>query len=232
MEDVPYLSIEVFPKLLTVKHSLVNAFIGRVPNVEMKIDRVEALKRLKSYHAQVRMNLGLDQMCYITAEQVHSADVSTFTADTISAGDKLEYQFPKTDSIITNVKNVCLGIYVADCCAVYFYDPIQGAIGLAHSGKKGTEGKIVTRTIQQMQKTYGSDPSQMIVQLSPCIRPPFYEVDIPKAIIAECREANVSACNIHDCQSNTAADLGRYYSYRMELGKTGRMLALLAIRGR
>ena len=40
---------------------------------------------------------------------------------------------------MTNVRGLCLGVYVADCCAIYLADPVKRAIGLLHSGKKGTE---------------------------------------------------------------------------------------------
>ena len=90
--------------------------------------------------------------------------------------------FPRCDGIITNQRSVALGIYVADCCAVYIVDPKTPAIGLVHSGRKGTELGVVTNAIRQMIERFGSDPANMIVQLSPCIRPPHYEVDFAAEI--------------------------------------------------
>ena len=101
------------------------------------------------------------------------------------------------------------------------------AIGLVHSGKKGTERAIVPKAIQQMREHFGSDPAELIVQLSPCIRPPHYEIDFAAKIIEQCRAAG--AKNIHDPGVCTACDIDRYYSYRAEKGKTGRMLALLGL---
>jgi len=65
------------------------------------------------------------------------------------------------------------------------------------------------------------------VQLSPCIRPPHYEVDFAAEIVRQCRASGVKT--IHDSGVCTACDLKRYYSYRAEKGKTGRMLALLGL---
>jgi copper oxidase (laccase) domain-containing protein len=67
----------------------------------------------------------------------------------------------------------------------------------------------------------------MIVQLSPCIRPPHYEVDFAAEIIRQCRSMGIK--EIHDSGVCTACDLRRYYSYRAEKGKTGRMLAVLGL---
>ena len=74
---------------------------------------------------------------------------------------------------------------------------------------------------------FGSDPANMIVQLSPCIRPPHYEVDFAAEIVRQCRELGVKT--IHDSGVCTACDLDRYYSYRAEKGKTGRMLASIGL---
>jgi copper oxidase (laccase) domain-containing protein len=141
--------------------------------------------------------------------------------------EKYQKEFPSCDGIITNQRGVALGIYVADCCAVYIVDPKTPAIGLVHSGRKGTELGVVTNATRQMIHRFGSDPANMIVQLSPCIRPPHYEVDFAAEIIRQCRALGVK--EIHDSSICTACDLGRYYSYRAEKGKTGRMLAVLGL---
>ncbi|PYL69986.1 MAG: hypothetical protein DMF22_10430, partial [Verrucomicrobia bacterium] len=63
--------------------------------------------------------------------------------------------------------------------------------------------------------------------LSPCIRPPHYELDFAAEIVRQCRALGVK--EIHDPAVCTACDLDCYYSYRAEKGKTGRMLALLGL---
>ena len=78
-----------------------------------------------------------------------------------------------------------------------------------------------------MIKRFGSDPGNMLVHLSPCIRPPHYQVDFAAEIIQQCRALDVQ--QIHNSGICTACDLERYYSYRAEKGKTGRMLALIGL---
>jgi len=78
-----------------------------------------------------------------------------------------------------------------------------------------------------MSDRFGADPANMIVQLSPCIRPPHYEVDFAAEIVRHCRTLGIK--KIHDSCVCTAGDLHRYYSYRAEKGKTGRMLALIGL---
>ena len=138
-----------------------------------------------------------------------------------------DVQFASCDGFITNQRKVALGIHVADCCAVYIVDPKKPAIGLVHSGKKGTELGVVSNAIAQMKAHFGSNPAELVVQLSPCIRPPHYEVDFASEIVRQCRALGVE--EIHDAGVCTACDLARYYSYRAEKGKTGRMLALIGL---
>jgi copper oxidase (laccase) domain-containing protein len=141
--------------------------------------------------------------------------------------EKYGNEFPACDGIITNQRGIAIGVYVADCCAVYIVDPKTPAIGLVHSGRKGTELGVVTNAITQMISRFESDPANMVVQLSPCIRPPHYEVDFAAEIVRQCRALGVK--EIHESGVCTACDLNRYYSYRAEKGKTGRMLALIGL---
>jgi hypothetical protein len=129
------------------------------------------------------------------------------------------------DGLVTNQPGIILSIYVADCGAIWLADRETGAIGLLHSGKKGTEGNIFAAGLQTLHENFGTRPENVVAVLSPCIRPPDYEVDFAQEIHTQAQQAGVGT--FHDCRLNTAADLGRFYSYRRELGKTGRMLALI-----
>ena len=130
--------------------------------------------------------------------------------------------------MVTCDREVFLGIYVADCCTVFLVDSRRKAIGLAHSGKKGTSLNIVGQTVRCMSEQFETDPRDLVAQLSPCIRPPHYEVDFAAEIREQLNQSGVR--KIFDSGENTGSDLTRFYSYRMEKGRTGRMLGLLALR--
>ena len=213
--------VEFFPAL-TATSVCRHAFIKRVRGIDVSHDKTEALKRLDVVHREARLEIGMADWPLLTAQQIHGDKIAT--VDQPVARDK---EFAGCDGLITNQKRIALGIHVADCCAIYIVDPKMPAIGLVHSGKKGTERAIVPKAIQQMREHFGSDPAELIVQLSPCIRPPHYEIDFAAKIIEQCRAAG--AKNIHDPGVCTACDTDRYYSYRAEKGKTGRMLALLGL---
>ena len=213
--------VEYFPGLRAIAFCR-HAFIERIPGIGVSHDKAEALKRLDAVHREMRAQIGMAEWPLLTAQQIHGDKIAIVDR---SIGHDTE--FAGCDGLITNQRRIALGIHVADCCAIYIVDPKTSAIGLVHSGKKGTERAIVSNAIQQMRESFGSDPAELIVQLSPCIRPPHYEIDFAAKIIEQCRASGVK--NIHDSGVCTARDIDRYYSYRAEKGKTGRMLALLGL---
>jgi copper oxidase (laccase) domain-containing protein len=197
-------------------------FVKRIPGTDVFDDKAAALERLETAHRQARTRLEMKDWPPVTAEQVHGDQIAVIDAAIVKSKN-----FPGCDGFVTNQRRIALSIYVADCCAVYIVDPKTPAAGLVHSGKRGTEGAIVSKAIAELRQRFGSNPASLIVQLSPCIRPPHYEVDFAAQIREQARASGVQ--QIHDCGICTACDLDAYYSYRAEKGKTGRMLAVLGL---
>ena len=198
-------------------------FTLRHPTMDVLAEKALVVERLWDWHRGHVADMGFAPASLRTAEQVHGADVAV--VDHQSAAHAAE-----TDALVTNTPGIMLGIYVADCCAVFLADTVTGAVGLAHSGKKGTEAGITARALHLMSERFASRAQDIVVVLSPCIRPPAYEVDFAAEIRRQCLEAGVLRDNLHDSGECTSADPRRFYSYRMEKGRTGRMLALLGRR--
>lgn len=216
---IPARDVEFFPALQAIP-GIRHAFTQRIRGLDVAVEREEALARLEKHLTAARHELGVGEKVFITGTQVHGADVAIVDADSSTPVQGV-------DGLITADPEVCLGIYVADCCAVYLVDPVKKVIALLHSGKKGTEQAISAVAIQRMRDEFGCAPADMVAQLSPCIRPPQYEIDFAAQVVAQCRAEGVAS--VHDTGTCTAANVEHYYSYRREKGKTGRMLALLAL---
>jgi copper oxidase (laccase) domain-containing protein len=199
-----------------------HVFIQRIRGIDVSHDKAEALKHLDAAHREIRDSLGIGAWPLLIAEQIHGNKIAV-----VDLPVETNKEFAGCDGIVTNQREVALGIHVADCCAVYIVDPKTPAVGLVHSGRKGTELGVVPNAIEQMIKRFGSNPANLIVQLSPCIRPPHYEVDFAAEIIWQCRSRGVE--RIYDSGICTACHVDLYYSYRAEKGRTGRMLALIAL---
>jgi copper oxidase (laccase) domain-containing protein len=219
--DLKQLPIEEF-RAIKVSGVCRHAFVKRIAGIDVSHDKPEALRRLETAHRELRHRIGLADWPLLTVEQIHSDKIAM--VDEPIESDK---HFTACDALITNQRGVLLGIHVADCCAVYIVDPKTAAIGLVHSGRKGTELGVVPNAITQLIERFGSKPAELIAQLSPCIRPPHYEIDFAAEIGRQCRALGVK--EIHDSGVCTACHVDLYYSYRAEKGRTGRMLALLGL---
>ena len=214
--------IETFPALSAME-GLVHGFILKHPDIDVKTDRETALIRLEEHHVERLQELGIERAHLATGQQVHGNHVELCQPEL----EPVDTCFPKTDGLITSRKGQYLGVFVADCGAVFLADPVKKACGLVHSGKKGTEMAIGPVAIEKMIDTFGSNPNDIVVQVAPCIRPPEYEVDFAAHIVENCVSAGVPESQVHDCGVCTTSDPNRYYSYRKEMGKTGRLFAVI-----
>lgn len=219
MTNIPSIPFENFPALESLS-KIRAVFLQRVPGVDVRTDRDTAMQRLAGIQREALDALGFANMPIARAGQIHSANVAR-----VSRADS--FPVPDCDALVTTERHLCLGIHVADCAAVYIADRLGRVIGLAHSGRKGTELGIVPETIAAVCAAAGVDAQDLIVQISPCIRPPRYEIDFAADIRLQAIAAGVR--EIHDCARCTGSDVKAYYSYRMEEGQTGRLLAALAL---
>ena len=200
-------------------------WIGRVPDLPITGDRDEAMKLLRPHHSAAVSEFAGPDAAWWRAEQVHGTHVAVVPGQVqILAPDGLPV-VPHTDGLVTCQPQIVLTIYTADCGPIWLADRRTGAIGLLHSGKKGTEGNIFQAALRIMALQFGTRASDVTAVLGPCIRQPDYEVDFAAQIGQQAADAGVGI--FLDCGLNTASDLNRFYSYRRELGKTGRMMALI-----
>jgi len=157
----------------------------------------------------------------VSAEQVHGAGVAR--VGRADAGKVVR----GADALISGERDLTLVVRVADCGPVWLHCGKTGAIGLVHSGRKGTELGIVPAAIRAMKKEFGADPGEMLGLLGPCIRPPQYDVDFAGEIVRQLKDEGVG--EVVDTHLCTASDPGRFFSYRREKGKTGRHYAILSL---
>ncbi len=138
--------------------------------------------------------------------------------------------FPDTDSLVTNVNNIPIAVVTADCAGVFLYDPTNRVIGIVHSGRTGTEGEIVTKTINKMHDQYRTCTENLIVGLGPCIHNCCYDIDIPSLINTQLLELGVRPENIEISDLCTSCNNHIFYSYRADGGRTGRFINLIMLR--
>ena len=162
------------------------------------------------------------------ADLVHGTKVTK-----INSADE-NFIIPETDGLISSERNIVLTITVADCFPIYFYNPKENKIGLAHSGWRGTVSNIAAKVIQAMD----CKPEDVFVGIGPGIQSCHFEVkeDIiesfkayPKAVIYRQKKvfinlpsiikeqlANSGVKIIEDSAECTYCNQDKYFSFRRD----------------
>lgn len=112
--------------------------------------------------------LGIPRQSLVRMHQVHSNTVTW--VNTSDLGKKKE----QTDGLLTEQKNVFLGVITGDCIPLLLYDKEKHFIGAVHAGWRGVYNEIVTETIRAMI-IKGSNPEDILVGIGPSIRVCCYE---------------------------------------------------------
>lgn len=112
----------------------------------------------------------------VTSDQTHTANVRVITEADRGNGITKPRPYTDVDGMITNAPGLVLATFYADCVPLYFIDPVRKAIGLSHSGWRGTAAHIGAVTVRRMQEEYGSLPEDIYGAIGPSICQECYEV--------------------------------------------------------
>lgn len=113
---------------------------------------------------------------YVFSHQTHTTNIRVVTRKDQGKGFVRPLDYQDVDGLITNEPELVLSTFYADCVPLFFVDPRKNAIGLSHSGWRGTVGKIGEKTVQMMEQEYGSNPEDILVGIAPSICRECYEV--------------------------------------------------------
>lgn len=120
------------------------------------------------------LNMRVEDM--VLSDQTHTTNVRVITEEDRGKGILRPQDYSDVDGMITNVPGIVLVTSYADCVPLYFVDPVRKAIGLSHSGWKGTVGHIGQKTVWKMHEVYGSEPKDIVAAIGPSICQRCYEV--------------------------------------------------------
>ena len=134
------------------------------------------------------LNMRVEDM--VLSDQTHTTKVRVITEEDRGKGILRPQDYSDVDGMITNVPGIVLVTSYADCVPLYFVDPVRKAIGLSHSGWKGTVGHIGQKTVWKMHEVYGSEPKDIVAAIGPSICQSCYEVSDD---VAEAFRANFTA---------------------------------------
>ena len=106
-----------------------------------------------------------------------------------------KYKFSKKkfkgDALITNIKNLAIGVLSADCVPLLIYDQKLKIISAIHAGWKGAYKGIVEKVVNFFLKN-GSKTKDLYAVIGPCITEKNYEVqkDFKKKFLKKDKKNN------------------------------------------
>lgn len=123
---------------------------------------------------------------FVLTHQTHTTTVRKVTAEDAGKGITRERDYSDVDALITNETGIVLVTMHADCTPLYFVDPVHRAIGLAHSGWRGTAGGIGANVVRRMGEEYGTRAEDLVTVIGPTICETHYEVgeDVHEAFVS------------------------------------------------
>ncbi len=210
---------------------------------------------LKNYDI-ICNELGIRKEELVLSKQVHETNIIDITSADKGNGIIFENKFSSADALVTNVKNIPLVTFYADCVPVYLLDTKKAVLALVHSGWKGTIGRISEKTVKHMAEKYSSDPNDIIAAIGPSIRSCHYEVsedladkfikefgkdvverisekphlDLQLCVKMQLIDAGISSDSITDSGICTYCNKDTFYSHRHLGDERGTMAAIAMLK--
>lgn len=179
-EGVVYLSYPSLEETGMVRHGfstrLGGVSEGVYASMNLSFSRGDKEAAVQENYRRIARAIGFDWESVVTSDQTHTANVRVVTNRDKGCGLTKPRPYQDVDGMITNELGITLATFYADCVPLYLLDPVKKAIGLSHSGWKGTVGKIGKATVQAMEREYGTNPEDLIVTIGPSICQDCYEV--------------------------------------------------------
>ncbi len=149
---------------------------GHLGSMNLSYTRGDRKENVDENFRRIAAALGRDCTDFVFTDQTHTPNVRRVTEDDRGKGLVRERDYTDVDGLITDVPGIVLSAFFADCVPLLFVDPVRRAIGLSHSGWKGTVQKIGRVTVEAMQRAFGSQPGDIVAAIGPSICGSCYEV--------------------------------------------------------
>ena len=178
--EVMYLSYPLLENTGIVKHGFSTRIGGvskeHLSTMNLSFSRGDDENAVRENFRRMANALAVSYDSFVFSQQTHTTNVRKVTEADKGKGLICPLDYTDVDGLITNVSGLTLSTFYADCVPLYFVDPVHKAIGLSHSGWRGTVGKIGQLTLQKMKEEYGTDPADVVAAIGPSICQECYEV--------------------------------------------------------
>lgn len=112
----------------------------------------------------------------VCSRQTHTTNIRLVSEADCGKGTVRETDYEDVDGLITDLPEIILCTFYADCVPLYFVDTQKKAIGLAHSGWRGTVDRMGEQVLKAMKEAFGTQPGDVVAAIGPSICQGCYEV--------------------------------------------------------
>lgn len=177
---VPLLSYPLLTETGIVKHCFTTRMggvsKGIFSSMNLSFTRGDEKEDVMENYKRLAEALGVSLENFVFTDQTHTTNVLQVTEKDAGKGILRERDYQDVDGLITNVRGLVLSTFFADCVPLYFVDPVHEAIGMSHSGWRGTVRRMGKATIEAMEQAFGTKTSDLICAIGPSICQDCYEV--------------------------------------------------------
>lgn len=178
--SVPLLSYPLLSETGMVKHCFTTRMggvsKGIFSSMNLSFTRGDEKEDVMENYKRLAEALDVSLENFVFTDQTHTTNVLQVIEKDAGKGLLRERDYQDVDGLITNVKGLVLSTFFADCVPLYFVDPVKEAIGMSHSGWRGTVHKMGKVTIEAMEQAFGTNPDDLICAIGPSICQDCYEV--------------------------------------------------------
>ena len=188
---VPYFVFENLENTGLVRHGfstrLGGVSEGCLSSMNLSFTRGDDLEKVRENFRRMGMAIGFETKDLVLSDQTHTTNVRLVTEADRGKGFDRERDYTDVDGLITDTPGLMLVTIYADCVPLYFVDPVHKAVGLSHSGWKGTVHRIGKVTLERMKEAFGTRPEDVQAAIGPSICQDCYEVseDVARAFMDE-----------------------------------------------
>lgn len=179
-DSIEYLTFPALVKTGMVGHlfttRLGGVSTGDCASMNLSFTRGDDAEAVLENYRRICKVLAVSPEDIVASVQTHTTNIRHVTAADKGKGVVRPQDYQEIDGLITDEPGVVLACFFADCVPLYFVDPVRHAIGLAHSGWRGTVDGMGACMLRKMQETFGSRPSDCIAAIGPSICRDCYEV--------------------------------------------------------
>lgn len=150
---------------------------GKFESLNLSFSRGDDPEAVIENYNRVATAMGGSTSDMVCTDQTHTTNIRLVTGQDRGKGVTRKRDYQNIDGLITDEPGIILCAFFADCVPIYAVDPVHKAIGLAHSGWRGTVSFMGQRLLEHMHDAFGTSPDQCITAIGPSICRECYEVD-------------------------------------------------------